>query len=196
MARHKDFVPEDVIEKSIDVFLAKGYEATAIKDIVDATNVHPGSLYNEFGSKKEIYKQALEHFSKISKFNLNLANAEIAPPRATIEKLFFDLIDSTSERGSVGHCLISKAAMEIGGVDEEITAWLKVVFKKSESLLSRLIERGQAAGEITSSRPPQELAQFLASTVQGMQVMARFERDKKKFRAIAKIALATLDQTD
>ena len=196
MARHKDFVPEDVIEKSIDVFLAKGYEATAIKDIVDATNVHPGSLYNEFGGKKEIYKQALEHFSKISKFNLNLANAEIAPPRATIEKLFFDLIESTSERGSVGHCLISKAAMEIGGVDEEITAWLKVVFKKSESLLSRLIERGQAAGEITSSRPPQELAQFLASTVQGMQVMARFERDKKKFRAIAKIALATLDQTD
>ncbi|MBT7487577.1 MAG: TetR/AcrR family transcriptional regulator [Rhodospirillales bacterium] len=196
MARHKDFVPEDVIEKSIDVFLAKGYEATAIKDIVDATNVHPGSLYNEFGSKKEIYKQALEHFLKISKFNLNLANAEIAPPRATIEKLFFDLIDSTSERGSVGHCLISKAAMEIGGVDEEITAWLKVVFKKSESLLSRLIERGQAAGEITSSRPPQELAQFLGSTVQGMQVMARFERDKKKFRAIAKIALATLDQTD
>ena len=196
MVRHKDFMPEEVIEKSIDVFLAKGYEATAIKNIVDATNVHPGSLYNEFGSKKEIYKQALEHFSKISKFNLNLANAEVAPPRATIEKLFFDLIESTSERGSVGHCLISKAAMEVGGVDEEITAWLKAIFEKSESLLCRLIERGQAAGEIISSRPPLQLAQFLAITVQGMQVMARFERDKKKLRAIAKTALATLDQTD
>ena len=196
MTRNKDFVPEEVIEKSIDVFLATGYEATAIKDLVDATNVHPGSLYNEFGSKKEIYKQALEQFSKLSNFNLHLAKAEVAPPKATIEKLFFDLIESTSERGSVGNCLISKAAMEIGGVDEEITAWLEAVFEQSESLLCRLIERGQAAGEIASSCPPQELAQFLAVTVQGMQVMARFKLDKEKLRAIAKTALATLDQTD
>jgi len=196
MARHKEFVPEDVIEKSIDVFLTKGYEATAIKDIVDSTNVHPGSLYNAFGSKKELYKKALEHFTKISKFNLNLANAEVAPPRATIEKLFFDLIESTNERGSVGHCLISKAAMEVGGVDEEITILLKSVFEKSENLLCRLIERGQAAGEIPSPRPARQIAQFLASTVQGMQLVARFERDKKKLRAIAETALATLDQTD
>ena len=73
MGRHKEFVPEEVIEKSIDVFLAKGYQAAAIKNIVDATNVHPGSLYNEFGSKKEIYKQALEHFSKISKSYASLS---------------------------------------------------------------------------------------------------------------------------
>ena len=196
MGRHKEFVPEEVIEKSIDVFLANGYQSAAIKNIVDATNVHPGSLYNEFGSKREIYKHALEHFSKISKFNLNLANAEVAPPRATIERLFFDLIESTSERGSIGYCLISKATMEIGGVDEEITTWLKALFERSESLLCRLIERGQAAGEIMSSLPPRQLAQFLAITVQGMQVMARFERDKNKLRAIAKTALAILDQTD
>jgi hypothetical protein len=32
--------------------------------------------------------------------------------------------------------------------------------------------------------------------VQGMQVTARFESDKNKLHAIAKTALATLDQTD
>ena len=83
--------------------------------------------------------------------------------------------------------------MEVGGVDKEITAWLQEVFEKSERLLCRLIERGQAAGEISSFRSPKELAQFLAITVQGMQVMARFERDNKKFRAIAETALAALD---
>ena len=140
--------------------------------------------------------QCLERFIQLSGFNLTLAEAETAPPKATLERLFFDLIYTTDCHGAAGRCLISNAAMELGGVDEEITTWLNSVFERSEILLYRLIERGQATGEITSLRPPLELARFLAVTVQGMQVMARFERDKKKLRAIAKTALATLDQTD
>ena len=196
MARYREFERADVIDKSIDVFLSKGYGATAIKDIVNATNVHPGSLYNTFGNKKNIFKDALKRFVKVSQFNITLAEAEVAPPRATIEKLFIDLIESTNKRGSVGRCLISRATMEVGGLDDEITNWLKTVFEESESLLCRLIERGQVAGEIKSSRPATELAQFIAITVQGMQVMARFERNTEKLHAIAETALATLDQTD
>ena len=135
MARNREFEAVDVIDKSIGVFLSKGYGATGIKDLVDATDVHPGSLYNTFGNKKNIYKNALKRFIEVSQFNITLASAEVAPPRETIEKLFFDLIESTSGHGSVGYCLISKATMEIGGVDQEITAWLKAVFEKSESLL-------------------------------------------------------------
>lgn len=193
MARPKDFEPLDVIEDAIDVFLHKGYEATAVKDIVDASHVHPGSLYNAFGNKKELYKQSLEHFASISKFNQTLSGAETAPPRATIEKLFFDLIEATDQRGAVGHCLVSNATMELGGVDEDITLWLKQVFAKSEDLMCRLIERGQSAGEITSKQAPRELAQFLANTVQGMQLMSRLERDREKLHAIANTALAALD---
>ena len=196
MARHRDFISEEVIDKSIDVFLARGYEATGVKDIVEATDLHPGSLYNAFGNKKQIFMQALERFVEVSQFNLTLADAETAPPRAAIEKLFHDLIESTNQPGAAGRCLISNAAMELGGVDKEITAWLRKVFEKSEDLLCRLIERGQAAGEISSPRPARELAQFLSNTIQGIQLMSRFDSDKEKFQAIAKMALATLDQTD
>jgi TetR/AcrR family transcriptional repressor of nem operon len=196
MARHRKFISEEVIDKSIDVFLSRGYEATAVKDIVEATDVHPGSLYNAFGNKKDIFMLALERFVEVSQFNINLADAETAPPRAAIEKLFHDLVECTDQRGSVGRCLISKAAMELGGVDEDITAWLKTVFEKSEDLLCQMVERGQAEGEFLSPRPARELAQFLATTVQGMQLMSRFDGDKEKFQAIAKMALTILDQTD
>ena len=37
MARHRDFNSEEVIDKSIDVFLSQGFEATAIKDIAGLT---------------------------------------------------------------------------------------------------------------------------------------------------------------
>ena len=196
MARHKGFVPDDVIDKSIDVFLAKGYEATSVKDIVETTNVHPGSLYNAFGSKKEIFKKALERFVQVSRFNVTLAEAETAPPRATIERLFHDLIDSTGQRGAVGKCLVTNAVMELGGVDDEVTAWLEALFQTSEKLLCRLIERGQAAGEIASPRPARELARFLAGTVQGMQMMSRLGSAREELRAVSRIALSVLDQAE
>ena len=150
MARHREFEPTEVIDKSIDVFLSKGYDGAAIRDLIEVTNVKSGSLYNSFGSKKQMFKNALERFVEVSQFNITLADAETAPPRETIEKLFFDLIEVTDKRGAVGKCLISRATMEVGGVDKEITAWLQEVFEKSERLLCRLIERGQAAGEISS----------------------------------------------
>jgi TetR/AcrR family transcriptional repressor of nem operon len=71
MARNKNFSSVEVIDKSIDVFLAKGFEATAIKDLVKATNVHPGSLYNAFGNKKKIFIEALERFINVSQFNIS-----------------------------------------------------------------------------------------------------------------------------
>jgi len=193
MGRHKIFDPDEVIDKSIDIFLVKGYDATVIKDIVEATNVHPGSLYNAFGNKRQIYRRALERFIGLSRFNETLAKAETAPPRKTIETLFDDLIEEGEHRGAAGHCLVSNAAMELGGTDHEITEWLRGVFQESENLLCRLIERGQTNGEIKSQRPARELAQFLANTVQGLQLMARFETDRSKLRKVADIALDALD---
>ena len=51
MARHREFEPTEVIDKSIDIFLSKGYEGAAIRDLIEVTNVKSGSLYNSFGSK-------------------------------------------------------------------------------------------------------------------------------------------------
>jgi len=44
MGGQKQFIHEDVIDKVINDYLAKGYEATAVRDLVAATKVHPDCL--------------------------------------------------------------------------------------------------------------------------------------------------------
>ena len=52
MARTREFDTDAAVARAMDVFWCKGYEATSIADLVEATGVQRGSLYAAFGSKQ------------------------------------------------------------------------------------------------------------------------------------------------
>lgn len=194
MGRRKQFFPEDIIDRAIEVFLTKGYEATAVKDLVAATRLHPGSLYNTFGSKRHLYELSLKRFVAISTFYQTIAEAETAPPRTTIEKVFLDQIEQVERGERPKGCLISNTAVELGGVDDELSAWAASYLQKMEDRICTLIERGQTLGEFTSSRPARKLARTLFSTLQGMQLLAKVNPDPNTLRDASELALSLLDE--
>ena len=65
MGRSKAFNEELVLDKAIEVFWAKGYEATSIQDLVDAMGIQRGSLYGTFGSKQELFLKSLDRYSLV-----------------------------------------------------------------------------------------------------------------------------------
>ena len=54
MARPREFDEIRVKEALMKVFWEKGYEATSMQDLVDATGLLKGSLYGAFGGKKAL----------------------------------------------------------------------------------------------------------------------------------------------
>ncbi|TXL21394.1 hypothetical protein BMR06_00995 [Methylococcaceae bacterium HT5] len=65
MARSKAFNEEEVLDKAVAVFWAKGYEATSMQDLVEAMGIQRGSLYATFGSKQQLFLQSLERYGKV-----------------------------------------------------------------------------------------------------------------------------------
>jgi AcrR family transcriptional regulator len=55
-------VKEQIIDKSIHLFLDKGYNATTIKDITDAVNITKGAFYWHFKSKDELLETIVSLF--------------------------------------------------------------------------------------------------------------------------------------
>lgn len=60
MARQKSFDEDQAIATFGRVFGARGYEKTSLDDLVAATGILRGSLYNSFGSKERMFILALE----------------------------------------------------------------------------------------------------------------------------------------
>ena len=51
----------EIIQKSLQLFMEKGYEQTTITNIIQAANVSKGGLYHHFTSKEEILDVVIHH---------------------------------------------------------------------------------------------------------------------------------------
>jgi TetR/AcrR family transcriptional repressor of nem operon len=64
VGRNRTFDEAQVVERAARQFLLTGYEATSVDDLVAATGLHRGSLYQAFGSKRGLFLAALERLSR------------------------------------------------------------------------------------------------------------------------------------
>lgn len=49
MPRPKEFNPDEALEKAMQAFRHKGYEATSMEDLLSAMDSNRGSFYASFG---------------------------------------------------------------------------------------------------------------------------------------------------
>lgn len=59
MGRHRGYDEGEVLDRSALTFLRAGYEGTSIEELVGATGLHRGSLYQAFGSKRGLFVSCL-----------------------------------------------------------------------------------------------------------------------------------------
>lgn len=62
MGRPRGFSEEEVLDAAADAFVLGGYEGTSIDDLVKALNLHRGSLYKAFGSKRGLFLAVLRRY--------------------------------------------------------------------------------------------------------------------------------------
>lgn len=118
MARPREFDESLAIDAAAEVFRRRGYAATSIEQLVEATGVHRGSLYATFGSKRGLFLRALERATTGSirpedQLDLLLtALLELSPAdrvmRERIELLLFSS-EATSEQ--LGQRMLDRAGV-------------------------------------------------------------------------------------
>jgi len=193
MARPKAFDHDDVLDKATQVFWLKGYEATSVQDLVDATGVNRGSLYNTFTDKAGLFGAVLGRYTDRSPARKLVANADDGPPRATIEAFFGDLVEIGAADPERRGCLLTNTAVELAPVDAEVADYVRGALAGIEDAFARLVERGQSIGEIGPWKDARSVARHLLAAAQGLRVMAKIGYDRAALCDIADHALAVLD---
>lgn len=182
MARHKDFDPDLALDKAMRLFWRQGYHATSIQDLVEATGINRASLYATFGGKEALFLAAVERY--LAEINrVRIAKLQGNPsPRAAIQGYFDDLVEFAIGDGRRLGCMLTNSAVEFGERGDRIGQRVYGLFDEVEDALTKLIERGQAVGEIDPGRDPRAAARFLLTMINGMRVMSRVKPEEDWMR--------------
>src|SRR5690606_518976 len=113
MARSKEFDPETVLRRALELFWRRGYEATSMADLVEHLGIGRASLYATFGSKHDLYMKALECYVRTQEPApvelLSQPGPALPAVRALVELCTEDSIRDLERRG----CMIVNAAAEL-----------------------------------------------------------------------------------
>lgn len=192
MARPRSFDKTQVLDQVMILFWEKGYGATSMMDIQKATQLKPGSLYECFGGKQELFLEAVEHYrSTVVRKRLDKLTAP-GPARARLEEFFDDLIVFSLGEGKKLGCLMSNTAVELAPHDLHMREVVQNNLVEIAQAFCDVVEDGIERGEFKTTESPEDIARFLTSTVQGLRVMAKSSTSEDTLKTSCRLALKIL----
>ncbi|MEM6423627.1 MAG: TetR/AcrR family transcriptional regulator [Cyanobacteria bacterium P01_H01_bin.119] len=192
MARQKSFNQTAVLEKAMEVFWQKGYEATSMTDLVTAMGINRGSLYDTFEDKRQLFLQAIAHYRQtLSKTMLERLKTPEAS-RQAIEDHFWWIAQQIASAEGWRGCLMTNTIVELSSQDDAIAAQTKANLQRIEDAFFCALLRAQDREEISPDKDIRALARYFTTAMQGLQVMAKLSPDPIAIQDSVTVILSVL----
>ncbi len=193
MARPKSFNEAKVLSDMMLVFWQQGYEATAMRDLEKASGLSAGSIYHEFGSKKQLFLRCLKFYlqtvidTRIATF---LEQSE--DPLAGIQTYLITAFKDVPKPYRDHACLLTNSAMELGQSDDDIAKVVQFGLNRIERAFARAIERAQAQGTLKPTLNPALTAKNISLILSGLMIQVRAGTKSKLLEEVVIQHLSTL----
>ncbi len=193
MPWQKQFDVDWVLDKAMQAFWSRGYEATSMQALVDCTGINRGSLYATYGDKHALFVAALRMYDeKVRRKLLDEVEANHGP-REAIRQLFLAFTAPVSESGGNRGCFLTNTALELAAHDPEIGQIVAHSQKEIEAFFLQMIKKGKAQGEIAPHVKPVEAARGLLASLIGLVVLTRSRPDRTLLSSIVDDAMRRLN---
>ncbi|WP_341486854.1 TetR/AcrR family transcriptional regulator [Pararhizobium sp. A13] len=192
MARPQEFNTADALNKAMQVFWNKGFEAASLVDLLNATGLSKSSLYGTFGDKRELFLAAYDSYRAARAREMDAILNE-GSARQALETFFCKIIaDARAVEFSHG-CMSTNQAVEMAPHDPQVRDRVEADFQLIEDAFARTVERGQADGSVKNGRSAREIARLLVVAFPGFQVMVRAGAGKARLETALDMLLSNLD---
>lgn len=190
MPRVKEFDPDEVLGRALELFWERGYEATSMSDLVAHLGVNRASLYATFGNKRDLYLEALDRYGRTRNPVERLSQpGPVLPAVRDVIETYVE--EAQNDRKRCG-CMVVNAAVEVAPGDPEVSRMVSRSWQALEVGLITALTRAKAQGELSADADPTALGQFLLVLLQGVKVVGKGDPDVGRLRAAADQALTLL----
>jgi len=192
MSRTKEFDPDAALQRALELFWERGYEATSMSDLVEHLGIARASIYATFGDKHTLYLRALDRYVRTREPDpiemLSQPGPVLPAVRALVEAYAAESVCDERRRG----CMVVNTAIELMSRDPQAARQVEANWDAMETALTSALTRARAQDEMPEGKDPRALARFLLVLLQGMRVLGRAHPDPGRLRDAAAQALNIL----
>jgi TetR/AcrR family transcriptional regulator, copper-responsive repressor len=184
----------EALETAMLLFWRHGYEGVSIAQLTGAMGVKPPSLYAAFGSKEQLYREALQHYANTMVDVSSLETAATA--KEGVRQVFREIAKAYTRPGYPRGCMVGVGSLRCGDENQIVVEETAALRKLSLQSFAERLERAKSEGELRADTDPQILAAYFASVVDGLSVQARDGASQDQLLAIGEIALSAWPGAD
>lgn len=181
-----------IIDQSSSLFNKNGYKSTSISEIMTATGLKKGGIYNHFENKEALAKASFSHSLNILKDKY----IEATTSKNTAFEQFdaFITVFRTLFQNNivVGGCPLMNAAIEADDSKMDFEDSIKEGFTGLIKLIKGIIQHGQNQNEIKKGIVPEQMAISILSSLEGALAISRLFQDKSYLELVIKQLKANL----
>ncbi|OQX09892.1 MAG: TetR family transcriptional regulator [Desulfobulbaceae bacterium A2] len=176
-----EFTREKIIAEATRLVQQKGFQATSMADLVEATGMQKGCLYFHFAGKDELLLAILEQ-AKSDFFQLIDAALHGATPGERLENFLVGTLEHQKANGFDCGCIFGNIALEMSGKDPRVAAFVKGLFDEWTVKIREVVVAAQQVGQVTSQVAPEILAQQIIMSLEGGIMLAKLEKNERPLR--------------
>ncbi|MGW1335197.1 TetR/AcrR family transcriptional regulator [Streptomyces rubiginosohelvolus] len=158
---------------AMEVFWELGYEGTKLTDLTGAMNINSASLYNTFGSKEQLFREAVALYGSTTGSATARALREEPTARAAVEAMLRGNIDIFADTGTPSGCMIVLAAANCAHQNRGVAEHLAGHRRRTVAELEDRLERAITEGELAPETDVRAVADFYATILYGLSIEAR-----------------------
>jgi AcrR family transcriptional regulator len=186
--RPRSFDRTIALRRALEVFLAKGFEGASLTHLTDAMDINSPSVYAAFGSKEELFREAIDLY--LAEFGSAIWDilAEMPTARDAVESLLRNTVDVFTTPGNPRGCPIVSSAVNCQ--TPGVRTFLREKRGASLKALRSRLERGVSDGDLPRKANVEAVTEFYGTVQQGLALRARDGLSRDALLGIVKVAMA------
>ncbi|MEW6641226.1 MAG: helix-turn-helix domain-containing protein [Pseudomonadota bacterium] len=192
MARPREFDRDEALARARDAFWSRGYEGTSMADLVSALGLASARIYAAFGSKEELFREAVALYEANEGGIVARALKEEPTARQAMARILHEAAEIYTRPGRPRGCMVVTAATNCAAENDRMRDWLADLRRRQTAAIIGRLKQAVLDGELKAGTDALALGDYFSAVLHGFSVHARDGVPRKRLHALGDVALRTL----
>jgi len=166
-----------IVELAAPVFNRQGFVGASLRDLIDATGLEKGGIYNHFGSKEQLALEAYDF--AMTRVTEGLARSQDGATDAIdrLTRMIRAFAESARRPAIEGGCPIMNTAIEADDTHPDLRDRARESMTLWHRLVGRIVKDGKRDGTLAADVDPYALASTITGALEGALMLSRLYGD-------------------